>query len=642
MQTFTVLKNKNHAFTVLFDSTKLKVHDFAIADFDGNGFNDIAISGRNNMNQVILTVLEFRNGFDTLRTLRLPLAVDGTLETGDLNHDGFNDLLVSGYNNSGIMTTQSFINQVTSFTPGRSFTGLKNAILKIADFDSDGKADISFLGQNNLDQPLNWIYTFTGDSISLPTAHVIDQIAGDFDRDGDLDLLQVTDTLGLVISENKALAINSGPSNPTNPIAVRVFNRLFMYWEKPADDHTPTHSITYDLFLSSGPQIVLSGEFDRSMLHRLTVTPGNQGTNNYALLDVPAGNYSFQIQSIDNAFHTATHFGTCQGISQTCLSVRSESITSCDHKPVLLVASSPSAMWFSLSRGFLGRSDTLKIDPTDPDSVFSFVPQLTFSCPNIKLYTIQALSDTLFFQANHALCEKDTLQLKVGNEWQNIVWRDSTQNQLATGNLFSYQPTHSDVITATGNNRRGCFIKQQDTVTISKPDLVLNGDDFQILKGQSVSLHASGGTTYEWIPPTGLDRNDIPDPVASPDHTTRYSITIRDSIGCTASGSVLVEVADAAFIANLFTPNGDGKNDALRIFGLYVPQNFHFWIYNREGNVVFETQDYHLAMAQGWNGNVNGNQQSTGLYFWKLEGTDSSGQPLKLNGKRTGSALLVR
>ena len=288
------------------------------------------------------------------------------------------------------------------------------------------------------------------------------------------------------------------------------------------------------------------------------------------------------------------------------------------------------------------KSDTLKIDAAEVDTVFSFLPQQNFSCSSIHIYLIQHSTDTLFIEANYTVCENTTLQLAVADEWKNVLWKNAAQNQIGTGNSLSYQAKNADVITAFGNNARGCNLEQRETIAISNPVLVLNGDDFQILKGNSVSLLASGGISYEWTPATGLDRTDIPDPVASPTVTTRYSVTLTDSIGCTMQGSVLVEVSETAFIANLFTPNGDGKNDVLKIFGLTGARDFHFWVYNREGNVVFETKDFQVASSQGWNGNVNGTQQASGLYYWKVEGTDTSGQPVKLNGKKTGSALLLR
>jgi gliding motility-associated-like protein len=104
---------------------------------------------------------------------------------------------------------------------------------------------------------------------------------------------------------------------------------------------------------------------------------------------------------------------------------------------------------------------------------------------------------------------------------------------------------------------------------------------------------------------------------------------------------VVIQVEESAFVPNLFTPNGDGKNDALLIYGLTQASSFTFQIFNREGNVVYESSNLLQATSAGWNGTAGGTRQPSGIYYWKVEGTTQTGQRLLLNGKKTGSILLV-
>jgi gliding motility-associated-like protein len=61
-----------------------------------------------------------------------------------------------------------------------------------------------------------------------------------------------------------------------------------------------------------------------------------------------------------------------------------------------------------------------------------------------------------------------------------------------------------------------------------------------------------------------------------------------------------------------FTPNRDGKNDYCRplLFGDVV--KFHFTIYDRWGQRVFETTD----LQKGWDGNISGVAIATGVFVW--------------------------
>ncbi len=58
----------------------------------------------------------------------------------------------------------------------------------------------------------------------------------------------------------------------------------------------------------------------------------------------------------------------------------------------------------------------------------------------------------------------------------------------------------------------------------------------------AVTLTASGASTYVWSPSTGLDRTDIPSPVASPAVTTTYQVLGTDETGCQNTITLKVDV----------------------------------------------------------------------------------------------------
>lgn len=95
-----------------------------------------------------------------------------------------------------------------------------------------------------------------------------------------------------------------------------------------------------------------------------------------------------------------------------------------------------------------------------------------------------------------------------------------------------------------------------------------------------------------------------------------YHVTVTDSNGCTASDSVLMKVCDALMlIPNAFTPNADGLNDVFRVVtsqeGII---SFSMRIFNRWGEMIFESSDIHL----GWNGMVKGQYAPVGSYVWEI------------------------
>ncbi|MBK9249745.1 MAG: hypothetical protein IPM69_16930 [Ignavibacteria bacterium] len=81
-----------------------------------------------------------------------------------------------------------------------------------------------------------------------------------------------------------------------------------------------------------------------------------------------------------------------------------------------------------------------------------------------------------------------------------------------------------------------------DTVHLHVGNIIAKvSSDTDICVGKSVQLSASGGSDYRWIPGTGLDNSNSPNPVATPESTTTY--TVHTSSGnCQDSAQVTVTV----------------------------------------------------------------------------------------------------
>src|SRR6478609_4985030 len=629
---WSIFKENSDSYSALTDST-YSVTDFYTFDFDGNGYNDIALSGADALGKPYLKILQFKDSLHLLRLVKIANPVNGRIESADLNYDGQFDLIVNGQNNQGKLVTQSFINNDSSFVSGNSYPALTEQTSTLADFDSDGKIDFASMGKDSGGNLFHWLKTFSGDSTSFPSSHIISRAFGDFDRDGDLDLLMSTDTLGVVVFENPA-AKNLSPLKPAKEISAIIYNRLFLYWDKSSDDHTATPSLTYDLILNKLDKEVEKGEFDSKGL-RLTSTNGNRGTNNFLLMKASGGSYNYQVEAVDNSFFSKKIAGG--PVAGNCVIQQPQVITTCNNKSTHVTSSQP-ALWFSFSKGYLGTAVSVKL-PAKSDTIFSLVPSASSACDAITMYFLKNVKDTLKVTQNFTNCENALLKFTIVSEWKDIAWKDTGGISKGSGNSLEYKISKNEKIIGIGSNANGCIIKQTENIKISKPNLVLDGTDYRLISGNSVVLGASGAEVYSWQPSTGLDNAASSHQIATPDGTTNYTLTGYDSLGCSAQASVLVEVFQGAFIPNLFSPNSDGKNDELKIYGLSNARDFRFSVYNREGSTVYESSDW---MNVNWDGTKNGTQQPAGLYYWKVEGAFSNGQALKLNEKTKGSVLLVR
>ncbi|UAY53542.1 T9SS type B sorting domain-containing protein [Ferruginibacter albus] len=119
--------------------------------------------------------------------------------------------------------------------------------------------------------------------------------------------------------------------------------------------------------------------------------------------------------------------------------------------------------------------------------------------------------------------------------------------------------------------------------------------------------------------------------------TVRAKLLIIDSIGCKDSTTASIVLANNCYIAvpSAFTPNSDGLNDYLYPLNAYKTINLTFKVFNRYGQLVFETNDWTVK----WDGKFNGQPANAGTYVWFLQYTDTdTGQ--KHFSK--GTSILIR
>ena len=148
---------------------------------------------------------------------------------------------------------------------------------------------------------------------------------------------------------------------------------------------------------------------------------------------------------------------------------------------------------------------------------------------------------------------------------------------------------------------------------------------------------------YAWNPAVGLNAYLIDNPIFIYDKTTEYLITIAAGTGCTVVDTLLVEVFPASgpaavfsdiFVPKAWSPNGDGHNDKLTPLLFRIKELYYFRVFNRWGQLVFETK----IPGEGWDGIFKGVPQGADVFTWTVEGLGIDG---RTHNKR-GQSILLR
>lgn len=103
-------------------------------------------------------------------------------------------------------------------------------------------------------------------------------------------------------------------------------------------------------------------------------------------------------------------------------------------------------------------------------------------------------------------------------------------------------PATSTVYTVVVHDADGCSAMDSVTVNVAPTPTLDAGPDTAFCAGGSVQLGASGTGNFNWLPATGLSDPGASDPVASPQSTTVYTVTLTDANNCTADALVTVTV----------------------------------------------------------------------------------------------------
>ncbi|MBX2955076.1 MAG: gliding motility-associated C-terminal domain-containing protein [Cyclobacteriaceae bacterium] len=645
---FSIFELQQNTWTLVKDSIKVHASFIDAHDFNQDGVNDLFISGQlentSSYHAILINdrFLNFTEG----------ILIKGIAEVSpwlaDINYDGIFDVVLAGINTNheGVVLTVASTETGDSTIEETTSLDFKPKQLFAADLDSDGQVDIQVQGEDQTATHFNKIFLANEAIEPLPSNDLIAQRFGDFDYDGDLDLVQLTGNITQAISiyRNTNTNINAPPTAPSSPIAVILFERLFMYWDRSTDNLTHQPSITYDVTVQTQNKEIVSGNFDLLNKRRLQIEHGNNGTKNFAFFkDFKNSEFAYHIQSIDNAFHSGEYSCSGFGGGGACLNVHEEAVTLCKSESKILEANA-NALWFSFNKGFLGEGTTYKYESNVTDTVFYLIPaKNATACAHLNLF-LPERKDTLvreYYDTRFA-CENSQLEFEADGNWDQVEWSCYKNGFLSNEPAITYTVTTADTVKLFVSDGAGCSEIHRTTIEISKPVITLNGQSFQILRGEEVQLNAFGGIQYTWSPAAGLNNSTIPNPIASPAVTTAYTVTVADSIGCAASANVTVVVQQQAFIPNLFTPNQDGTNDQLRIYGLSQVKDFSFSIINREGNTMYSTTDVTEATQRGWDGSVKGVLQPGGVYYWKVNGQLLNGSKLLLNGKDSGSIVLIR
>jgi gliding motility-associated-like protein len=568
-----IYKNVNNTFVLTSAVISATSSGAAVAlDYDKDGKTDLLITGTSQTGQKVTLLYKNKGNFafEAVNNI-FEKITGGGIAQGDVDGNGFDDVVITGTNSSNVRITKLYLNKKGLFmeAPSAVFDSLSGSSVHIADFNNDGLPDVILTGEDNqlyYRTPLyinNGDSTFTDAGAAFPEVVTGDVAIADFDNDTKLDLVisGMAYSGGLTrIFQNNGSNSNHKPSVPAGLVSISKSDSVVLSWNKASDAETPADGLTYNIYVGSQAKQsnIVAPLASTALGTRLVDRAGNMGhANTYTLKGLDEGLYYWGVQCIDNSwdasgFSTEASFTVCHNLNIG----NDTSLCFGDSIKLTIGTSTDTVDWYTLKHGLiLSHSRTLHYSIKEDDQIIAKLRN-TLGCTLYDTLSVKVIALPSFNIGNDtALCLNARLLLNAGQGWKSVSWY-SRQNGLVASDTAKYEYTSlmSGLIYAKVTNQAGCV--NYDSLSFTKLDLPV----FTLGRDTNVCFHDSARliTTPSFQSIRWFSLNQT---LLSVDTVYHYKVSLTDTIYAEVTGHNACKNTDTIVVNKLALPLVNIGND---------------------------------------------------------------------------------
>lgn len=289
---------------------------------------------------------------------------------------------------------------------------------------------------------------------------------------------------------------------------------------------------------------------------------------------------------------------------------------------------------------------TLK-NGTDGNALIDECGFITATGSTISFNT-QSITTAAFLSNISSGCKNDSLKLSHNGNGGTIFWQWSldsvlaatTQNPIITSKAFGSHTLQLSVSNGICSDTASTGIIFPDQTV--KAAFIVNTTICPTDSLHFTDTSTNLPVTWKWSFGNGVTSSlQVPEAQYYP-LTGRFTnyiarLIVQNNFKCSDTAYKTIAVLASCYIAvpSAFTPNGDGLNDYLYPLNAFKADNLVFRVYNRYGQIIFETKDW----TKKWDGRLKNLPQPSGTYVWTLDYIDrENGQRISLKG----TTVLIR
>ncbi len=340
-------------------------------------------------------------------------------------------------------------------------------------------------------------------------------------------------------------------ANISNPIASPLSNTSYSVTVTDANGCVNTSSTTITVNPFATVNLTASGSICAGSTMQLVASGGSTyswspstGLTNSSISNPVANPASTTIYNVG-----ITDANGCTGSGSVTITVNplptiliSPNTAICIGSNTTLSASGGTSYLWNPATGLNNPASSNPVSTPVNSTTYSVIVTDALGCLNTASISVTVnLLPVVNVNSNSSICAGSSSQLiasgGVNYSWSPASGLSSSSISNPVSNVLSTTTYH---VTVTDGN--SCVNTASSTVVVNALPVLTMSGNAEVCEGSGIQLTSSGGISYLWSPPTGLNNSHIQNPFATPLTSSTYSLVTTDLNGCTASGSVSVSV----------------------------------------------------------------------------------------------------
>lgn len=294
----------------------------------------------------------------------------------------------------------------------------------------------------------------------------------------------------------------------------------------------------------------------------------------------------------------------------------------------LSASSSANISWRTQSNTVICTNcNTIQVQP-NVNSRYTVVATDSLGCSTATTTSVNVIQPLrMQVSGNDSICIGESRQLFASGA-AAYQWFPSTGLNSAVIAAPVAKPQVTTTYQVIGKDAQNCFTDTSSiTISVGRPFPVNAGKDTIVQVGSQVTLQPNVGNQdireWRWINLNNASCTNCPNPTVLVNADQCALLRVRNNYNCYSQDTICIKAICAntqVYVANTFTPDGDGVNDKLFVQGTGIRTVRYFRIYNRWGELVFEKNNFNANdPSTGWDGKVKGKEVNPEVFVWLCE-----------------------